>query len=268
MGDDAQQLGGYEGTLGVSLSYRLSADQTSRTDALFELFGKNVWLDSDAKRDAPGVEGSDFDYGAILVGVRLSRLIWPELGPSSVSASLGQSWSGGQREALWQEVQLQQTARQGEQAAWRYTVSLRNETRNDEPIKDSQALGFSATWTTVQNGGRNLSLGALVRSTWSDSGTVDNLALGLNASHTLPTWGVILPRVTAEAVTRDYRKWASTPVGRRDDTLNLSLEMTFPEFRYYGFSPKAALRARRAWSDVDIYDRRSLSVGLKAVSRF
>jgi len=48
-----QQLGGYEASTGVSLSYRLSEDETQKTEALAELFHRKIWLDSAAKDLAP-----------------------------------------------------------------------------------------------------------------------------------------------------------------------------------------------------------------------
>lgn len=268
LGDGEQELGGYEATAGVSLSYRLSASKTQQTVALADLFGKKVWLNSEAKEQAPDVEGSDFDYAAIVLGLRHSRLFWPDLGPTHLTALLGQSWSGGPRQATWRELQALQVVSQSETSALRFGITVRDEDRAGEPINASQALGLSANWTKSQEAGGVLSLGASMKSTWSDSATVDNLALGVSASQSLPDWGAIRPRISLQAETRDYRKWASTPGGRRDNSLVLRLEAVWPEASYFGFSPKVSLSARRVLSDVDIYDRKSLSLGLTAVSRF
>ncbi len=268
LADDDQELGGYEATAGVSLSYRLSSSQTQQTLALADIFGKKVWLNSKAKEDAPGVDGSDFDYAAIVLGFRHSRLIWPDLGPTHLTALVGQSWRGGAKEATWRELQALQVVSQSQTSSLRFGITVRDEDRTNEPINASQALGLSASWSRKQNSGGVLSLGASVKSTWSDSATVDNLALGLSAAQSLPDWGAIRPSISVQAETRDYRKWLTTPGGRRDNSLALRFDVVWPGTSYYGFSPKASLSARRVFSDVDIYDRTSLSLGLTVVSRF
>ena len=93
--DSGVQLGGWEGAVGLSFGYRVSASETYRTDLLGEDFYAKVWLNSDAATLAPDASGSHFDYGNLAFGVRHRRLIWPELGPSTVTGVVGQSWYGG-----------------------------------------------------------------------------------------------------------------------------------------------------------------------------
>lgn len=266
--DSGQQLGGWEASAGVSLSYRLSENTRQRTDLLGDAYFRKVWLSSDAQALAPGVAGSDFDYGALVGGIRHQRLIWPQLGVSSVTGVVGQSWYGGDDLARWGEVQLAQIVRRGENRALRFGLQARGERRLDDPTNDSRALGLSATYLRTLNQGAGYSLGASVRNIWSDAATVDGLIYGVNASRTFGQIGAVIPRVSLLAETRDFEKWVVTPGGRQDQTLSLQLDVTWPEVNYYGFIPQATLTARRTWSDVGIYDRNELSLGLTAVSRF
>jgi hypothetical protein len=266
--DSGQQLGGWEGSAGVSLAYRLSESRTQRTDIVGDAFYRKVWLDSEAATLAPGVSGSDFDYGAIVGGLRHQRLIWPEVGPTSVTGVVGQSWYGGEALARWGEVQLGQTVKRGADSALRFGLQARVEKRLDDGINDSEALAATAEYLRSLGDGSGYSVGATVRSVWSDSATVDNLAFGIGGSRSFGRIGAVEPRVSVTAETRDYRKWAATPGGREDRTLSLNLDLRWPEISYYGFVPQATLSARRTWSDVDIYDRNELSLGLTAVSRF
>ena len=200
--------------------------------------------------------------------MRHQRLIWAELGPSSITGVVGQSWYGGNALARWGEIQLGQTFRRSEDSAFRLGLQTRVEKRLDDGINDSRSVALSAEY------GRNLgdpggySLGAIVRSTWSDSATVDSLSFGVSAIRSFGRMGAVEPRIALSAETRDYRKWTVTPGGREDQTLSLSLDLRWPEVSYYGFVPQATLSARKTWSDVDIYDRNELSLGLTAVSRF
>ncbi len=266
--ESGQQLGGWEASAGVSLGYRLSESQTARTDLLGEIFYRRVWLDSEAESLAPDAEGSDFDYGTIIAGIRHQRLLWPEVGISSVTGVVGQSWYGGDALARWGEVQLSQIVRRGSDSALRFGLVARAEKRLDAAINDSTALGLSGEYVRDLGDGASYSVGATVRNVWSDSATVDSLAFGLNAAWVPGRIGPVQPKVTLGAENRDYRKWASTPGGREDNTLSLRLDVTWPEASYYGFVPQATLTARRTWSDVDIYDRNEISLGLTAVSRF
>jgi tetratricopeptide (TPR) repeat protein len=266
--DSGQQLGGYEASGGVSLSYRLSESETQRTTALGELYYKRVWLDSEARILAPGAEGSDYNYGVVIAGVRHQRMIWPEIGPSQITGLIGQSWYGDSPLARWAEVQLGQTVQRSDKSALRFGLTGRTESRLDASINDATSLGLSAEYIRITDDGGRYSFGASVRDVQSDSATVDQLSFGLSASRSFAQIGAFQPRISLEAETRDYRKWSSTPGGREDNSLALRLDVTWPDISYYGFVPQMSLNASRTWSDVDIYDRNAISLGLTAVSRF
>lgn len=265
--DSGQELSGGEATAGLSLAWRLSEDRTHRTELLGEVFLREVWLSDDARAAAPGVSGSDFDQAAVIAGLRHSRLIWPGLGPTQVTGLVGKSWYGGDDYARWTELQFGQTVARGPDAAWRLGLTLRDENRLDDPVNDSVSVGLRADYQWRADGLRT-ALGASLRDIRSDSSTVDSLAFGLHASREFASLGGALPALSASAETRDYRDWIATPGGRRDDSLSLGLDLTWPEASWYGFVPRLSLDARRVWSNVDIYDRTRVSVGLTAVSRF
>ena len=262
-----QQLGGYEASAGVSLGYRLSQDETQRTDLLGEVFYRKIWLDSEAKAAAPGVEGSDFDYGAVIAGIRHSRLVWPELGVSRVTGLLGQSWYGGERLARWGEVQLSQSVAQGEDALLTFGTALRTETRLDDDINSNRSVSLSLDRAQVVGDGR-VSYGVVAKNVVSDSATVDLASVTLRGSWGLGTIGIVQPTLTGSVERRVYHEFVTVADGRRDTTAALGVTFVFPELSYYGFVPRLAIEARRTWSNVDIYDRNAYSVGLTAVSRF
>ncbi|WP_413720022.1 hypothetical protein [Silicimonas sp. MF1-12-2] len=263
-----QQLGGWEGSTGLSFGYRLAENKTARTDILADVFFRKVWLNSEAAILAPAARGSDYDYGALVAGIRHQRLIWPDMGPSTIAGIAGQSWYGGEKLARWVEIQLGQNVKRSEQSALRFGVKARVEKRLDDSINDSRSLGLSAEYLRAIEGGGGYSLGARVQNIWSDSATVDSLILGFSASRTLPKLGPVQPRLSMSAENRDYQKWAATAGGREDRTLSLQIDATWSDVSYYGFVPQATLIARRTWSNVDIYDRNELSLGLTVVSRF
>ncbi len=266
--DSGLQLGGTEASAGLSFSYRLSEDKTQKTEVLGQLFGRKVWLDNDAKVQAPGVEGSDFDYGVVVAGLRHTRLIWPDTGPSQVTGVIGQSWYGGDEQARWGELQLGQIVARGKNAAWRISFVLREEERLDDPINSSTSLGTSTEYLRQQDSGASFGIGASLRTIESDSATVDSWLAGINGRYTFAPLGPVQPSVTASISRRDYRSWSTTPGGRQDDSLSLGLNLTWTDLSYYGFVPQVSVNGRRTWSNVDIYDRNQFSVGLTAVSRF
>lgn len=263
-----QQLGGWEGSVGLGFGYRLSESRTQRTEALGEVSFRKVWLDSDAATLAPTARDSDFDYGVIVGGLRHQRLIWPELGISSVTGILGQSWYGGDTLARWAEVQLGQGFRQSDTGTLNFGVQARLEKRLDDGINDNRSLGLSLEYVKNLGDGAGFSIGAFARNVWSDSATIDSRILGVSGSRAFGRIGAVEPRLGLIAETRDFDKWVITAGGREDRTLSLKLDVAWPDISYYGFVPLATLTARRTWSDVDIYDRNELSLGLTAISRF
>lgn len=263
-----QQLGGYEASTGVSLTYRLSEDENQKTEALAELFYRKIWLDSRAKDLVPTAEGSDFDYGVVIAGLRHQRLIWPELGTSEVTSLLGQSWYGGDELARWGELQLRQTVRTSNAQQLRFGTTIRSENRLDSDINSSESLALSVDLTRAAESGGSFGLGATIKNIWSDSGTVDLASVALRANRRLDRIGAIKPRLSASVEQRNYHKFSTVAGGRDDTTMSLGIDITFPDVSYFGFLPQASLRARRTWSTVDIYDRNEYSFGLTAISRF
>ena len=266
--DSGLQLGGYEAEAGLSLSYRISRDSAQTTDLLGELFYRRVWLDSDAKKLAPAVEGSDFDYGVVATGIRHSRLIWPDLGPTTVNGVIGQTWYGNEELARWGDLGITQTVRRSDTSAVRFGVSFRHEKRLDDSVNDSRSVGLNVEYRQLGGGGSRNTFGIFAKDVRSDSATVDRLAVGASAERVFERFGPIVPRIKATAETREYRQWVATPGGRRDTSLGVQLDAVWADVRYFGFSPQVVVTARRTWSDVDIYDRNEMSIGLNVISRF
>lgn len=262
------QLGGYEASTGISLSYRLSENPTQKTELLGEFFYRYIWLDSDAKEDAPDVDGTDFNYGVVITGLRHQRLVWPELGTTSVTGLVGQSWYGDDPLARWFEVQLGQTVKQGDDAQFRFGLSARSENRLDDRINDSESLSASVDYRFAAEGGGVYGIGTTLKNVWSDSATVDLFSFAVRGSRSFDQIGMVQPSVNFSVENRNYHKWSSTAGGREDVSVSLGLTATFPDVTYYGFSPQLNVSARRTRSDVEIYDRNELSIGLTAVSRF
>lgn len=263
-----QQLGGFEASTGASISYRLSESETQRTEALGEIFYRNIWLNSSAKVKAPGATGSDFDYGVLIGGIRHSRLIWPEIGISRITGLVGQSWYGGDALARWGEVQLGQTVGQGKGKRLNFGTVLRTEKRLDDDINSSYSLAITADAARPAASGGQYGFGGAFKNVWSDSATVDHFSTTLFASRAFDRIGSIRPSLRASVEQRLYHKFATAPGGREDLSLSLGVDIVWPEVSYYGFQPRLAVKARRTHSNVDIYDRNEYSIGLTAVSRF
>ncbi|QMU57034.1 MAG: DUF560 domain-containing protein [Boseongicola sp.] len=262
------ELGGYEASTGVSLSYRLSETEKHRTSLVGEVFYRRIWLGDDAKLEAPGVASSDFNYGVLITGVRHQRLIWPELGPSQATGLIGQSWYGDKGLARWVELQFSQSVRQEEGRGLRFGATARSEKRLDNDINSSHSLGFSADATRATENGGNYSFGIAVKNVWSDSATSDHFSTQLRASRRFDdVWG-IQPTVRGSIEQRLYTEFTSVVLGRDDLSVNVGVDLVWPEVSYYGFSPRLSVDYRRTNSNVGIYDRNSFSAGLTAVSRF
>jgi tetratricopeptide (TPR) repeat protein len=263
-----QQLGGYEASTGVSLAYRLSEDETQKTEALAELFYRKIWLDSEAKELVPTAKGSDFDYGVAIFGIRNQRLIWPDLGTTEITTLVGQSWYGNDELARWGELKLGQTVRQSDVQQLRFGTVIRTEKRLDSDVNSSNSIAVSVDMTRAAESGGTFGLGTTFKNVWSDSGTVDLASVALRANRSFGRIGAVQPRFTASVEQRNYHKFNSVAGGRDDTTMSLGIDVTFPDISYFGFLPQASLQARKTWSTVDIYDRNEYSIGITAVSRF
>jgi len=263
-----QQLGGYEASTGVSLSYRLSEDETQKTEALAELFHRKIWLDSAAKDLAPTATGSDFDYSVVIVGIRHRRLIWPDLGTTQFTGLVGQSWYGSADLARWGELKFGQTVRQSDIQQLQFGGTIRTDKRLDSDVNSSNSIALSVDMTRAVESGGTFGLGATFKNVWSDSATVDAASLSLRANRRFDQIGAIQPRLSASVEQRNYHEFSSVAGGRDDTTLSLGIDITMPDVSYFGFLPQVSLQGRRTWSTVDIYDRNEYSLGLTAVSRF
>lgn len=268
LSDEDQALGGLEASFGASVSYRLSQSDESRTDLLFDLALTEVRLDSEARTLAPEVENSDFDFAATVIGLRHRKLIWPNLGATEGTLIAGRSWFGGEPQAFWREIALRQFVARDERNTLTFGARFRNETRDGSPISENNTFGLSFQWNRLLESGATLSMGVALNDTNSESNAIDNLAVRLFASRTFNRVGPVQPSFLISATTQNFSEFSVGVDGRRDNTINLRLDFTFPDISYFGFVPQATVEARRVFSDLDAFERRAVSVGLTAVSRF
>jgi len=264
----AQQLSGYEASTGVSLTYRLSEDETQKIEALAELFHRKIWLDSKAKELVPDADGSDFDYSVVIAGIRQQRLIRPDLGITQITGLFGQSWYGSEELARWGELQLGQTVRQSNVQQLRFGSIIRTEKRLDDDVNSSNSIALSVDLTRAAESGGALGFGATLKNVWSDSATVDLSSITLRANRSFDQIGAVQPRLSASVEQRNYHEFNSVAGGRDDITMSFGVNVTLPDVSYFGFLPQLSLQGRRTWSSVDIYDRNEFSFGVTAVSRF
>lgn len=266
--DSSQALGGTEVSLGGTLAYRLSATETTRTDLLADFAGTKVYLDSEAETLAPSAEDSDFDFAAIVVGLRHRRLFFPQVGATEGTILAGRSWRGGGGQAIWREISLRQFVVRGDRNTLTFGTRLRNETRDDDPISENNTFGVSVDWTRLLDAGTTFSLGGSISKTNSASLSLDNTAVRIYGSRSFQQVGVVQPNLTISAQSQNFSRFTTGVIGRSDNTLDLRLDFTFPDVSYFGFVPQATVEARRVWSDLDAFERKAFSVGLTAVSRF
>lgn len=266
--DSGLKLGGVEAAADLSLSYRLAGSETSRWDALAEVYHRRVRLDDEAAETAPEVSDDDYEYTSVAVGLRHVGLFFAELGPTEVTGLVGQSWYGGERLSRWGEIDVVQRHGIGDRAELRYGLTARTENRFDNPANDAETLALSVDLRQGTETALSWSAGATVKNVWSDSGTVDQFSYGVRGGFGLGRVGPAIPSLSGSLEHRVFHKFGAAADGRRDTSAAVALTMTFPDASWYGFAPQVAVTARHTWSNVDIYDRNEIAVGLTAVSRF
>jgi hypothetical protein len=267
-GDSSLRLSGIEATGGATLIYKISQTSRSLTEAYGDVSFRKVWLDSRSGNLAPEVSNSDFDQLGFSAGLRHSWQAVPVLGPTSASLSFGQGYVAGEQVTDWRAIELRQVVYQRDQRSLGLSFAARADDRLDNAISSSTSRRIGATFQQGLTGGQTLTFQIAVNDVNSDSALVWKDEASVSVSIGRIRLGPVEAAAGFDAAIADYPGWILTPGGRRDVSGGLSLEVTYGAISFLGFSPTVALNARHTESNIDVFDRQSLSVGLSFSSNF
>ncbi len=267
-GDSSLRLSGIEATGSLSFSYRLSQTGASLTEAFGSASFRKVWLNPAAAETAPEVSNSDFDQLGLSAGVRHSWQAIPGFGPTSASLSFGKGFAAGTQVSDWWGLEIRQMLFKDERRSLRVDLLARDESRLDSEINSSISTQASAAYQQALVGGKVFAAQFGVSNVSSASAMVDKDQASVSVSLGKIRLGPVVGGVGIDLAVADYPKWILTPGGRQDVSFGLGIEATFPSISFLGFSPTITVSARQTQSNIDIFDRETVSAGLSFSSSF
>ncbi|TNC71615.1 hypothetical protein [Rubellimicrobium roseum] len=274
---DGRALAGYEGTLDLRVSRRLSESERQRTVLSVRAYARGVALSQEAKDlieqetdpGDPPITGADFAFRSVELRLRQDRA----LAGARVGAdlSLGSTWSGDElyRRTLRLAGDASRPLGEGRQVRVSGFVEPR---WDDDGDRAELRLGAEGAWSTRAFGRDRLTLALSRGQVRSDNVNAAQTSWGARASYDLGrAVGPARLGVDVRALWSDYEDYAvvfPVPGGRQDRTLSVTLEAAFAAWDYAGFIPVATLEASRTESNVGRFDSDNLGLGVAIRSTF
>ncbi len=266
---DARALSGFEAAAGLSLRWRRPVTPAGQTEYRLGLLDRRYALSADAKAQAPGASGSDYDYEAIELG--WSRRFTPQGSRAAytLGATAGRNWYGHDPLSRYLRFDLGAERPLGPRMAGQLRLWDEEQWRDDDSALDARTLGLRGRLLLGMKNNDRLGLSLGYRDTGSDSISVAHHALtaGIDWSRGRPFHGIGLA-ATLDVERRDYPRFPFTAGGRQDLRVSGELSLTFQKVEYLGFSPVLTISAAQTRSTLGLYDSRELGIGLGFSSAF
>lgn len=248
----ALAISGIEYSTDLKYSYRLSSNERQTTNAGFYVYGRTYSLSPSEKPELPGISGAD--YALVLAEVFLShrRLVFPDVGATTVSLHHGQTWYSG--DPLWRYSKLsfsqEFTWRQNSSALVRASVEKQtalNEVQPDTTIYD--VLG-SYKARLPNNDILKLSFQTRLNDANIETYKHTDHRISMDYSLAKPVLGSQLSFLLMAGY-KEYDTFSLSLNGRRDRYVSTGVSAAIQNVSYFGFSPTLSVYATRTMSNVD-----------------
>ena len=266
---DSLALSGFEISAGVDLSYRVSQGPRHLTQLDLRLFTRNYVLTKETRASVPDAKGSDYALTITELALNHRAQLFDGLGPSGISAMIGQNWYGG--DPLWRygRISLSQDFPLGPKA----TATIRGYFETEKALADSAS--DSRVYDLEASVGQRLANGDLLqlslgsRRTDAKRDTSDNRAQRASLRYAFAK-PVLNTRLSLDMglSRKDYDTYSLSADGRHDSTVSLGATAVFPKISYFGFSPSLTVAASRTTSNISRFSSDSLSARLALQSNF
>jgi hypothetical protein len=278
-------LSGLIGSLDISSSYRLRANQNSRTSLGGRLYIQRVALSAAAKdllTSGPSIPGqtpvrnSDFASTYAEVSLRHAFAVGDEEqgGSAVVELAVGESWYGQERSYRFSRLRAERTWNPGQKAT-RVTLSAMAENRNKArySTNEAQILGLGAEVQRRLGNGDQIGLTIALRDTnaASRNGTFSSASMRTSYKFAKP----IGPAKLSAGLVLGYSDYPSfiftippRVLRRQDKSIYGDISLFFDKYDYAGFAPVLRFRAGRKTSNFSRFESRELSVSLSIRSKF
>jgi tetratricopeptide (TPR) repeat protein len=270
---EAQALSGVTIGAGIAGSYVLDQNQVTRDALLFSASTSEVLLSPEARELAPDVSNADYSRYGLAFGYEHRALLSPQglIGTTTLMAT--KQWYGGAPLANILSLGLDATAPLATRVQGFGRVGLTYNDRQDDPIYTSTLASFSGGWGQLLRNGDSLRVEAgVVRTVSEDIGTDSGgVNLALDFTHAAPVagaqWSAGVSALKADWADSLYDD-ALTGQGRHDLQLVAEVSALLTSVTVYGYSPVVTFSYSTNSSNIDLYDSRSLGVGISIRSRF
>ena len=267
LGGSQRALSGIEYALGLQSRYRFHQTATRAHDLAFSLTARSYTLSSEAKAQAPGVEGNDFAFTSYQIGYGLRGINLGQKGEFRAAADLGQSWYGGEEYARFLRLSAGQS--------FKLDRGRRINARLSHEIQDGFLTSDQSTWRADMSYSFKLPSGAALWTNLTLAGATSNRAadefeeIGVRTQLTLakPIFGATAQFGLWGRI-RDYDQSPHSPDGRQDDRFQADLSLTFNKIDYYGFNPTLRMSAAKVDSNIGLYESHRFGVNFGIQSAF
>ena len=261
----ARALSGTVLTFGLDTRYRMSQSAKHAHDLLLELYHRTYIMSDEAKRQAPGTEGSDFAFSTAAAGYGYKYIAGSS--EHSFSALFGQNWYAG--DPYGNFVRGEYTLRHLIDRKTRLTFGLVGEHRFNDPAPEAKVAQFFSSVDRRLDGGAQIGAFGSLTVSQSDSASADyrDIRLGIYGSPAQPVLGAT-PTLSLTVRKRNYDRSPLSFNGREDRELAARLDLVFRKIDYFGFNPRVTFTASRVESSVGFYDSEQLGVQVGIRSAF
>ncbi len=266
---DQRALSGIEYAGDVQLSYRLIDGPRQRTSIGAYAYGRTFSLSKDTQDKVPDLKGSDFALALIDLSVTHERLIFDQVGPSSVALNVGTSRYSGK--PLWDywKVTLRQGFGLGDYGTFSLLASFQDQTARLDSQRDTEIIELTGRYAkSLANGDQlQLSLTGRLNDTSDVETTYEEYQASIDYNIDQPVFGADWA-FNGGVGHVNYDEFTLSLDGRRDNYVSLGGTVTFSEISYFGFSPSLSITAKRTESDVSQFTSSQVQGRLGIQSNF
>ena len=266
---EAQALSGVIASGGLAGSYVLGQTQMTRDAVLFGASASQVVLSPEARDLAPEATNAEFSRQGVTLGFEHRALLSPDglIGTTTVTA--WKQWYGSAPLANIGSLAFDMTAPLTPRVQGFGHFGVTYNDRLDNPLATSTLVSVSGGWGQLLQNGDSLRLEAGAVRTLSDDIGTANGALNLSAdwTHAAPVLGVQWS-AGLSGTKSDFAQSPYTLDGRHDLQLVAEVSAVLTAVSIYGYSPVLNLSYATNTSNIDLYDSRTLAVGISIRSRF
>ena len=257
----ARALPGVEFFAAAAIDYRIGRTSRSGTKISLGGYSRRYTLSPQSRKMAPAVDGADFARSGVDLSFthRVRFATWP--GVTTSRGWIGQSWYGGAPFTTQIGALVRQDFDVSPRTRWHLLGGAELQKIHQGSASHAKVFRLAAGVTHLNMQAARLDFSLAARLTKSPSPSLDNQYLALTGRYRLAH----LPGSVNWAVlgSAGFRRFDVSPYsadGRRDRIFSVGTEAVFPGAAIFDLSPVVRLDYVLTKSDVQLFDRRSLTM--------